>query len=185
MEAVKAGGMQMRGKRWQVGWQGYLWVAVVGWILLLTLSARAYAQQPSRIAVLPLQNLHGLIDYNALCYEFADSLAKALRKQSSRQFTVIHPDTVDLAVLQVNLNPDNPQFLSDRWIVAAKLGADKVVTGTLNVRYGKVFINIAVYDIRTKRAEFQLRNLYRSQKQYLQLVNQVAQKVGQYLSQKQ
>jgi len=101
----------------------------------------------------------------------------------SQNFTVIHPDTVDLAVLEVNLNPDNPQFLSDRWIVAAKLGADKVITGTLNVRYGKVFVNVYVYDIETKKAVLQLRNLYRSQEQYLELVERILPKLVKYFNQ--
>ncbi len=156
-------------------------LAVGAGLLLVGITVAVNAQV--RIAVLPFQNLHGLVDYNELCYTLADSLAKALQQEQNQHFVVIHPDTVDLAVLEVNLNPDNPQFLSDRWIVAAKLGADKVITGTLNVRYGKVFVNVYVYDMKTKKAEFQLRNLYRSQKQYLALVGRIVPKLVKYFNQ--
>lgn len=140
--------------------------------------------QGKKIAVLPFENLHGLIDYNQHCYELADSVARALQhllKEHSNRYVVIEPDSVDFVVLEYNLNPDNPQFQSDRWIVAEKLGAQLVVTGTVKVRYNKVFVNAAVYNIETKLPEYEIKNLYTKEENYLELSEKIAKGIAEFL----
>lgn len=109
----------------------------------------------TRIAVLPFRNTNGMMEYNERCYQIADSIAASLQNhaQDNPAFTLVPVDSVMDILASLNLDPTNPQYESDMWKAAEMLGIDKVVTGTFNVRYNKIFINASVYTVATKLSD--------------------------------
>jgi TolB-like protein len=109
----------------------------------------------TRVAVLPFRNTNGYMEYNERCYQIADSVSLALQKQEKEHssFVMVPVDSVMEVLSSLNLDPINPQYESDMWKAAELLHVDRVVTGTFNVKYNKIFINAFVYSVATKLSD--------------------------------
>jgi len=108
------------------------------------------AQQ--RLAVLPFKNLDGNLDYNVWCFNLQDSLSRSLRNTDpdEKNFRIVPIDSVEMALAEFNLNPDNPQYFSDLWKAVKKLNVAKVVSGEFNVQGETIIINAKIYDVKLK-----------------------------------
>lgn len=108
------------------------------------------AQQ--RLAVLPFKNLDGNSDYNIWCYNLQDSLSKSLHNTdpNEKNFRIVPIDSVEIALAEFNLNPDNPQYFTDLWKAVKKLNVSKVVSGEFNVQGETIIINAKIYDVKLK-----------------------------------
>lgn len=108
------------------------------------------AQQ--RLAVLPFKNLDGNLDFNVWCFNLQDSLAKSLKNNDpdEKHFRIVPIDSVELALAEFNLNPDNPQYFTDLWKAIKKLNVAKVVSGEFNVQGETIIINAKIYDVKLK-----------------------------------
>lgn len=109
----------------------------------------------TRIAVLPFRNTNGAAEYNERCYQLADSIASDLSKiaEENPTFIIVPSDSVMEILSTLNLDPVNPQYESDMWRAVEQLAVDKVVTGTFNVKYNKIFINASVYNVQNKLSD--------------------------------
>ncbi len=109
----------------------------------------------TRIAVLPFRNTHGGMEYNERSYQLADTINAVLTEisRTDGSFTIVPSDSVQEIVSTLNLDPTNPQYESDVWRAVEALNVERVVTGTFNIKYGKIIINASVYDVVTKLAD--------------------------------
>lgn len=126
----------------------YILIAVVVAVMLSNFGL--VAQQ--RLAVLPFKNLDGNLDYNIWCFNLQDSLSKSLRNTDpdEKNFRIVPIDSVEMALAEFNLNPDNPQYFTDLWKAVKKLNVAKVVSGEFNVQGGTIIINAKIYDVKLK-----------------------------------
>lgn len=126
----------------------YILIAVVIAFVLGNFSL--VAQQ--RLAVLPFKNLDGNLDYNIWCYNLQDSLSKSLKNTDpdEKNFRIVPIDSVEMALAEFNLNPDNPQYFTDLWKAVKKLNVAKVVSGEFNVQGETIIINAKIYDVKLK-----------------------------------
>lgn len=126
----------------------YILIAVVFAIMMSNLML--IAQQ--RLAVLPFKNLDGNLDYNIWCFNLQDSLSKSLKNTDpdEKNFRIVPIDSVEMALAEFNLNPDNPQYFTDLWKAVKKLNVAKVVSGEFNVQGETIIINAKIYDVKLK-----------------------------------
>lgn len=106
----------------------------------------------TRIAVLPFKNLDGKLEYNEWCFNLQDSLAKSLRSKdiNENQYRIVPIDSLELALAELNLDPDNPQYFTDLWKAIKKLNVNKVVSGEFNIQGETIIINAKIYDVKLK-----------------------------------
>ncbi len=125
-------------------------IFVVGLIVFGTLFVSLSAQQ--RIAVLPFKNLDGKLEFNEWCFNLQDSLAKSLKNMDiqENQFRIVPIDSVEFALAELNLDPDNPQYFTDLWKAVKKMNVTKVVSGEFNVQGETIIINAKIYDVKLK-----------------------------------
>jgi TolB-like protein len=144
---------------------------------LITLRA-PLAIQPvpaqTRIAVLPFQNMDGLLDYNIYSYKLQDSLFKALKAldPDEKYYTLVPLEDIEIVLSEMNLDPTNPQYPTDMWKAVESLGVQKVVTGNFNVQAQRFLINAYVYDVETKLPylSHQARDIFKKEKDILKSV---------------
>jgi hypothetical protein len=119
----------------------------------------------TRIAVLPFKNMDGLLEYNIWCYNLQDSLAKHLRTHDpeEKKYRIVPIDSVDMALAELNLDPDNPQYFTDMWAAVKKMNVNKVLFGEFNIATGTININASVYDVRIKMPiqKYQAKDVFR------------------------
>jgi TolB-like protein len=131
--------------------------------IIFAVMAPAYAQ--TRIAVLPFKNMDGQLEYNIWCYNLQDSLAKHLRTHDpeEKKFRIVPIDSVDMALAELNLDPDNPQYFTDLWAAIKKMNVNKVVFGEFNIATGTININASVYDVKIKMPiqKYQAKDVFR------------------------
>lgn len=128
----------------------------------------------TRIAVLPFQNKDGLMDLNVWSYKLQDSLYKSLKEQDPAQenFVVVPADSIEAVLSSMNLDPNNPQYLSDMWKAVISLNIQKVITGNFNIQAEKFLINAYIYDVVTKmpNPRFQARDIFKSQAEIMESI---------------
>jgi TolB-like protein len=148
-----------------------MYAAVVSALFVL-LPAVSFAQK--RVVVLPFRNMDGEISYNPWRTELADSLRTALLAVDPAQtsFTIVAQDSVEMAISDLNLDPNNAQYESDVWRAVKNLKADLAVSGNFFLRGERVLMNAYVYDVQYQIAnqEHQAKNLYKSPATYLEAV---------------
>ncbi len=152
-------------------------LALVTVIALLTVSE---ALAGVRVAVLPFRNMNGSFDYAERCYDLADSLYRSLDAlQGDESFDLVPADSVEDVLAGLNLDPSNPQYVSDMWKAVELLQVDKVITGGFNVKYKKIFVNAYIYDVETKLAEpkFQAKNIFKKYDKALEAVPLIVKKL--------
>lgn len=145
---------------------------IVGVLLMIVGPFVASAQK--RVIVLPFRNMDGEVAYNPWRYELADSLRTALLGVDPAQkvFMMIDQDSVELAISELNLDPNNAQFESDVWRAVKNLKADLVVQGNFFLRGDRVLMNAYVYSVEFQVAnqEHQAKNLYKTPTTYMEAV---------------
>lgn len=153
---------------------------LVGALLLLLGGSTAYAQQ--RVAVLPFRNMDRDIQYNAWSVQLADSVYKALRVHEGfgKDFVLIEPDSIEMAIAALNLDPTNPQYESDMWKAVRTLGATKAVQGNFQLRGDRVLINCYIYDMSSMLPDGtnQAKDLYKSTTTFLETVRPIVKRIS-------
>ncbi len=155
-------------------------------LLVLTFSGVAQALAAERVAILPFRNYNGSLDYAAPSYTLADSLHSMLQPlNESGKIQLVPIDSVEFALAGLNLDPSNPQYESDMWRAVEMLQADKVITGTYNVKYKKIFVNAYIYDVKTKiqNQEYQAKNVYKKYDEALETVAKVYKALAPFFEQ--
>lgn len=150
-------------------------------IICLILSGAAVSAQ-ERIGVFPFRNMDGQLEYNVWCARLSDSLSVALQHEDSLHavFYIVPSDTVAEILAEMNLDPSNPQYESDKWKAAQRLGISRVVTGNFNIQSGgKMSLNAYVYDVATKLPDGmnQAKNLYKEIDKALETIPKMVKKL--------
>lgn len=147
--------------------------------LAVVVIAPAVAQQ--RIAVLPFRNMDHDIQYNAWSIEMADSLYKAIAAMDPQQkdFVLVPPDSIEMAIAELNLDPTNPQYESDMWKAIRTLNVTKAVQGNFQLRGDRVLINCYIYDMSSMLADqtFQAKDLYKGKTTYLETIKPIVKRI--------
>ncbi len=148
---------------------------------VLTLLGAASAMAQPRIAVLPFRNMVHDIRYNAWSMELADSLFKALSatEGAGKDFILVPPDSMEMAIAELNLDPTNPQYESDMWKAIRTLNVAKAVQGNFQLRDDRVLINCYVYDMTSMLADQpnQAKDLYKSTTTYLETIRVIVKRI--------
>jgi TolB-like protein len=149
--------------------------------LLLLISETTVAAQ-QRVVVLPFRNMDRDIQYNAWSMQLADSVYKALRahEKYGTDFILIEPDSLEMAIADLNLDPTNPQYESDMWKAVRALGAAKAVQGNFQLRGDRVLINCYVYDMTSMLPDGanQAKDLYKSTTTFLETVRPIVKRIS-------
>ncbi|MBM2816400.1 MAG: hypothetical protein HW421_3162 [Ignavibacteria bacterium] len=123
------------------------------------------SQAQPRIAILPFQNMEGKINLNIYSIGLQDSLYKVFKSLDPEEklYRLIPIDSIEALLAEMNLDPINPQYMTDLWRAVKMLNAQKVISGGFNVKAGNIQINAYIYDVRTRMAnpEFQARNVFK------------------------
>jgi TolB-like protein len=134
-------------------------------ISLMFCTTILFAQQ--RIAFLPFQNMDGNLEQNKWCYALQDSVEKEFLKSQNNGnlYYVVPADSIEMALAELNIDPNNPQYPSDMWKAVEKLNISKVITGNFNIQSQKFLINAYIYDVEMKLPDsrFQARDLFKSE----------------------
>lgn len=124
-----------------------------------------FAACQNRIAVLPFQNMDGKFEYNEWCFTLQDSLSSALHLADIEEtnYRIVPADSVEAALAELNLDPANPQYLTDMWKAITKLNVKKVVCGSFIIESGSILLKAAVYDVKLKlpHPKYQATNIYK------------------------
>lgn len=143
------------------------------------------AAQP-RVVVLPFRNMAHDIQYNAWNYKFADSLRSALLESdpSGGSYTIVPADSVELALADLNLDPDNPQYESDMWKAVRNLKAQKAVQGNFQLRGDRVLINCYIYDMESMLADEtnQAKDIFKTPTTFLEAIRPIVKRIRPGLS---
>lgn len=135
----------------------------------------------TRIVVLPFRNMSHDIKYNAWNYQFADSLRAALLETdpAQKEFAIVPADSVELALADLNLDPNNPQYESDMWKAVRNLGAQKAVQGNFQLRGERVLINCYIYDMGSMMADGtnQAKDIYKSPTTFLEAIRPIVKRI--------
>ena len=139
-----------------------------------------------RVVVLPFRNMSHDIKYNAWNYQFGDSLRAALVEADpeAREYVIVPSDSVELALADLNLDPNNPQYESDMWKAVRNLGARKAVQGNFQLRGERVLINCYVYDMESMMADAtnQAKDIYKSPTTFLEAIRPIVKRIRPGLS---
>ncbi len=148
--------------------------------MLVFAAAAASAQE--RVAVFPFRNMDGQIEYNIWCVRLSDSLAVALQQEDPERavFSIVPSDSVAEILAEMNLDPGNPQYETDKWKAAARLKIPRVIMGNFNIQSGgKMSLNVYIYDVESKLpdANNQAKNLYREIDKALETIPKMVKKI--------
>lgn len=123
--------------------------------------------QVTRVAVFPFENRDGNMKYNLWSYKLQDSLSKAFVQNDPDElnYHIVPADSVEKMLAEMNLDPTNPQYLSDMWKAVEKLNVQRVVIGNFNIQANRFLINAYIYDPKTKlpNPNYQARDIFKSE----------------------
>lgn len=135
----------------------------------------------TRIAILPFQNMDGNLKLNIVSYKLQDSLLKALiaLDPGEANYHIVPPDSIEMILAEMNLDPTNPQYPTDIWKAVKKMNATKVVTGNFNIQAERFLINAYIYDVATKLPDldFAARDIFKSEEKVLDAVKIIVNRV--------
>lgn len=150
---------------------------------LLAFSSYSFLQAQDRIAVLPFENLDGRLDLNVWSYNLQDSLAKELRKSDPNEynFRVVPIDSVEIALAELNLDPNNPEYKSDMWRAIDALNVDRVVMGEFLFEDNRFIINasVMIVEYRMPDNRHMVRNIFKSEETIYESIPIIAKKLRQ------
>ncbi|GAB1430425.1 hypothetical protein MASR2M18_12580 [Ignavibacteria bacterium] len=149
-------------------------------IAVVFMAITAAAQE--RVAVFPFRNMDGQMEYNIWRERLSDSLTIALQQEDMeyKAFYIVPSDSVAEILAAMNLDPNNPQYESDKWKAATQLNVSRVITGNFNIQSGgKMSLNVYIYDIETKLPDInhQVKNLYRDVDKVLETIPKMVKKL--------
>ena len=128
----------------------------------------------TRIAILPFQNMDGNQKLNIISYHLQDSLLKALKAldPGEASYHIVPPDSIEMILSEMNLDPINPQYPTDMWKAVKNVNVSKVVTGNFNIQANRFLINAYIYDVVTKLPDidYQARDIFKSEERVLEAV---------------
>jgi len=134
-------------------------------ILLLAITAYSQKAAPIRIAVLPFQNMDGLIERNIWSYQLQDTIYDMLLAEdpNKESYYLVPIDSIEILLADMNIDPTNPQYPSDMWKAVDMLKAEQVVTGNFDFHGGKFLINAYIYDteMRLPLTRHQARDIFK------------------------
>ncbi len=149
--------------------------------IIVILAGAFSAAAQTRVAVLPFRNMVHDIRYNTWSMELADSLYKALSatEGAGRDFVLVPPDSIEMAIAELNLDPTNPQYESDMWKAVRSLNVAKAVQGNFQLRDDRVLINCYIYDMSSMLADQtnQAKDLYKSTTTYLETIRVIVKRI--------
>ena len=135
-----------------------------------------------KVAVLPFINATGQMSDQEFSYGLQDSLFQILLAStldSNSTLELISIDDVEDALAQMNIDPSGPQYKSDMWLAAKKLGAKKVITGIINYSDNRYLINAYIYSVKMKMAnpKYQAKNIFKSKEQIYESIEIISEKL--------
>ena len=155
-------------------------------LLAIAFAGAMTAQAQPRVVVLPFRNMSHDIQYNSWNYQFADSLRSALLESdpAGASYTVVPADSVELALADLNLDPNNPQYESDMWKAVRNLKAQKAVQGNFQLRGDRVLINCYIYDMESMLADEtnQAKDIYKTPTTFLEAIRPIVKRIRPGLS---
>lgn len=121
--------------------------------------------------------MYGKMEYNKYCYSLQDTVSKLLKVQSqnNQNFILVPSDSVEDVLASLNLDPGNPQYLSDLWKAVSLLKIKKVVMGNFDFKNGNLIVNGYIYDAKMKLADptNQVKDLFKPENQVLETANDI------------
>ncbi|MBU3678272.1 MAG: hypothetical protein FGM32_01530 [Candidatus Kapabacteria bacterium] len=155
-------------------------------LLAIACAGVVTAQTQPRVVVLPFRNMSHDIQYNSWNYKFADSLRSALIEAdpAGGSYTIVPADSVELALADLNLDPDNPQYESDMWKAVRNLKALKAVQGNFQLRGERVLINCYIYDMESMLADEtnQAKDIFKTPTTFLEAIRPIVKRIRPGLS---
>lgn len=152
-------------------------------LVFVALSSFAVLKGQDRIAVLPFENLDGKLDLNIWSYRLQDSLAKELRKGDPEEYNyrIVPIDSVEIALAELNLDPNNPEYKSDLWRAIDALNVDRVVMGEFLYEDNRFIINanLMIVEFRMPDNRHMVRNIFKSEDKIYESVPMIAKKLRQ------
>lgn len=154
----------------------YFFVALA--LLINTISAGAFQNAPKpRIAVIPFQNTDGKMENHILCYQYQEETWKALNAldPNSEHYQLVPADSIDALLAQMNIDPRNPQYLSDLWKSIKLMNVQFVVSGNFNIQSDKILVNAYVFNARTKlpNRQYQAIDIFKDKTKPMEAVPEV------------
>ena len=135
----------------------------------------------TRIAVLPFQNMDGKLERNIWCYKLQDSLTNALKAKDPdcKYFKIVPSDSIEQILAGMNLDPNNPQYLSDMWKAVKILNIEKVISGNFNIQADRYLINAYIYEVRTRMAvpDYQARDIFKSEENIMESIPMIVKRI--------
>ncbi|MCX6156163.1 MAG: hypothetical protein NT007_18595 [Candidatus Kapabacteria bacterium] len=131
-------------------------------VFFFFLTVTAFSQ--IRVTVIPFINTSGNMKFNKFNLMLQDSLQKSfIAKFNGTEKTVFVPfDSVEAVLTGMNVDPSNPQYLSDMWKAIKKLNIQKVVSGDFNYEADKFLINASIIKVSSKLPDniFKVQDLF-------------------------
>lgn len=152
-------------------------------LVFVAMSSFSVLKSQDRIAVLPFENLDGKLDLNVWSYRLQDSLASELRKSDPNEYNyrVVPIDSVEIALAELNLDPNNPEYKSDLWRAVDALKVDRVVMGEFLYEDNRFIINatLMIVEFRMPDNRHMVRNIFKTEDKIFEAVPMIAQKLRQ------
>ncbi len=128
----------------------------------------------TRIALMPFENMDGNLELNVWCWDLKDSLETALREldPNSEHFYIVPQDSIDMAVAELNLDPENPQYKTDMLQALRNLKVKFVVSGNFLLENEKFLINGYIFNLRARMRDplNQARDIFKSEDQVFEAI---------------
>ena len=143
-------------------------------VVIFIVIAAVNLSAQTRIAVLPFTNMDGNARYNIWCYNLQDSIASEMRLQDLDEmyYRIVPSDSVENILSEMNLDPANPQYLSDMWLAVEKLNVQHVISGNFKVQANRFLINAYIYNVATKipLPDHQVRDIFKREEKIFEAV---------------
>ncbi len=126
---------------------------------------------------MPFENMDGNLELNVWCYDLRDSLLTALSAEDpeGKYFHIVPTDSVEEAIAELNLDPDNPQYKSDVIKALKILKIKKVVSGNFIFRAENLLINGYIFDVRMRLIDpkHQARNIFKTEDKIFEAIPEI------------
>lgn len=121
-------------------------------LIICVCSAFSQDKSPERIAVLPFQNMDGLIERNVWSYQLQDSVYDLLLAEDpeAKYYYLVPIDSIEILLADMNIDPTNPQYPSDMWKAVDMLNVKNVITGNFDFHADKFLINAYIYNVKMR-----------------------------------
>jgi TolB-like protein len=136
---------------------------------------------PTRLAVLPFENMDGSEMKNVVAYQLMDSIYNRLQELDPNQehYVLVPADSIFEQLAQYNMDPQNPQYKSDMWKAVKDLKIKKVIYGNYTDQSGTYLINAYVYNVKMKlpMRKHEAKDIFKDKEILLEAVEEIIQKL--------